>query len=344
MPARVTYWLHTWDPRQEGISKDVAALRTGARANAFVVAFSTALETRWYPRDRVVTLSGDRWLLLRGLASVLERAGQVAHVFGGPSSWHLLRALGRRPVVLTAVEAFDPRADQDWRRVAALVVETEDAKNTWRGAVPDDRLHVIRPGVDLSAWQRVARPGGRFRLLFASTPSDASELDARGIPLLVALAERRPDIDVCVPWRQWGDVHAARAALASLRAPANFLVSHDPAADMPVIMASAHATITCFAAGIGKSCPNFVVEGLAAGRPALVTDTVGLAPLIARTGAGVVTARDPDALARGVDRLCAEWPMAAGRARALAQAEFGVDQFRARYDALYADVVRGTLP
>jgi glycosyltransferase involved in cell wall biosynthesis len=170
--------------------------------------------------------------------------------------------------------------------------------------------------------------------LFASTPADVGELESRGIPLLVELARRRADVDVLVPWRAWGDLEAARRAVASLGPPPNFIVSFGDC-DMREQYARAWATIACFAPGTGKTCPNFVLEGLASRRPAILTSGVGIAADVAGDGAGLVTDRTVHALDAAIDALRTDWTGYADRARALAERAFDLRLFHDRYDALY---------
>lgn len=341
MPPRVTYWTGTWDPAKEAISKEVNALRTGSRGRAPVVSFSPGQSSLVNAADRVLQLSGEAWPILRAVAAVVERRGDVTHIFGGQHSWHLFRALGRRPILLTAIAARDGTDRLPHVNVARVAIESDVGADEWVDAgVPRDRIVVVRPGVDLSWFSVVpAPPDGRFTLLFASTPSDPAEIEPRGIPVLVELAKRRPDVDILVPWRQWGSIAAAQGKIDALAPPPNFIIAHGDAPDMRVHYARAHATVVCFARHVGKTCPNFVVEGLAAGRPCLASSEVGIAPTLVRTGAGVVTDRDADALAAGVDRLRADWPAYAARARRLAADEFDLNRFRATYDRLYSDIV-----
>ena len=103
LPPRVTYWTGTWDPAKEAISKEIAALRVGpARARACRVVLSGPVKPIRPPASRHL-LSGRAWPVLRVVAALVEPRAEVTHIFGGQSSWHLLRALGRRPIVLTAV-------------------------------------------------------------------------------------------------------------------------------------------------------------------------------------------------------------------------------------------------
>ena len=98
---KVTYWTGTWDPRREAISKEVELLRGLGGACAPVVSFSSGQNFAVDVANRVVRLPASRWPLLYLLASIVERRGDVNHVFGALDAWHLLRAIRRRPTILT---------------------------------------------------------------------------------------------------------------------------------------------------------------------------------------------------------------------------------------------------
>ena len=97
MPTGVTYWTGTWDPQQEAISKEIQALRLMGAGRAPVYSVSSGQTTAVTFGDRVLRLSARHWPVLRLLAPILERQGDVTHVFGALDSWHLLRSVGRRP-------------------------------------------------------------------------------------------------------------------------------------------------------------------------------------------------------------------------------------------------------
>jgi len=343
MPPRVTYWTGTWDPEKEAISKEVNALRVGSRVRAPVVSFAPGQASRLVRRDRVLMLAGGAWLALRAAAALVERRGDVTHIFGGQSSWHLLRALGRRPILITAVVPSLTAARVTQANIARVAVEAEGGIDDWiKHGVALERIEIVRPGIDLEWYAASAAPDhDRFTLLFASSPSSLTEIPSRGIPLLVELARLRSDIDVDVPWRNWGDVAAAQRAIAELRPPANFRVTFDGVQDMRPHYAAAHATIVCFERGTGKTCPNFVIEGLAAGRPCVATPDIGLAADLLRAHAGVVAARNVGALAAAIDELQADWSGFSRRARQLAEEQFGLARFVASYERLYGDIASG---
>src|SRR2546426_11565146 len=83
VPPRVTYWTGTWDPKREAISKEIEALRSAALGRPPVVSFSTGQDSALDARARVVRLAGAHWPVLRLIAPLVERRGQVSHVFGG---------------------------------------------------------------------------------------------------------------------------------------------------------------------------------------------------------------------------------------------------------------------
>jgi glycosyltransferase involved in cell wall biosynthesis len=341
VPARVTYWTGRWEPDKEAISKEVQALRIGDRARAPVVSIAPGQKVSVDVGGRVICLPTRLWPLLRATALAIEPIGHVSHVFGGFSSWHLLRALGRRPVILTAVTARGDGGSPLLPRLPDIVaVETEGLAAEWINAgVAPDRVRVIYPGVDLQEFSPLPKSSlHRLRLLFASSPSTAAELGPRGVPLLVELARARPDIDIIVPWRQWAHKDDASVALRALKYPPNFIVFHGNSADMRRYFAEAHATVALFERSGGKACPNSVIEGLACGRPALVAKSCAVATLLERSGAAILVERDIQSLTLAIDRLAASIDEMASRARAFAEEHFDIRRFSRDYAALYNEL------
>jgi glycosyltransferase involved in cell wall biosynthesis len=339
MPPRVTYWSHNWDPDKEAISKEIAALRVDGRSRAPVVAFSPEQPTHFRIRDRVITLSGRRWIALRILAAGIEPLGDITHIFGGSSSWHLFRSLGRRPIVLTSVVLGAHDTGSDYSHLSAVVIEAEVQAHEWLSAgVSKEKIYRIFPGVDLTVYTPQAvsgDPAQKVNLLFASSPSNIDEIALRGVPLLVELARHRSDVEITIPWRRWGNVEATQKRLGELRPPSNFNVVFEDVVDMRRYYARSHAAIACFATSSGKACPNFVVEALAMGRPCILTSNIGIAETVANAGAGIVCESSLESVSTAVDKLKTQWAQLAANARNLAEAQFSAGQFRRGYENLY---------
>jgi glycosyltransferase involved in cell wall biosynthesis len=340
MSPRITYWTGIWDPAREALSKQVAALRQRVGPDSPVVSFSGGQRTA-RPRDGVIILSGARWLILRAVARAVEARGDVTHVFGAVDSWHMLRALGRRPIVLTAAIPGEPLTPEMYRGVKLFAAESEPIAATLiEAGVPRDDVELVYPGIDLAHFVPSPPPDGPFTLQFASTPSAPAEMERRGIPLMMEVARRAPDLRIVLRWRQWGDVTGARAALAALRPPPNVRIDFRDAIDMRSALAEAHATITLFADRFGKSCPNSVIEGLACGRPAIVSTGCGIADLITRSGAGRGSRRSADDVLQAIEDVRRDYDTFARGARALAESCFDLNRFFAAYESIYDRVAR----
>lgn len=341
VPPRVTYWTGTWRPEMEAISSEVALLRSSLSPQSLVVSFSSGQRSAWLPGDRTLRLSVRHWAVLRAVAPFIERAGDITHAWGAIDNWHFLRLLGRRPLVFSVVLPGRAKSLREYAHVSLFVVESEPlAAELRRAGVASDRVRVVYPGVDLSEFSVRPLPEGRFRLLFASSPSDVREFSDRGIPLLVEVARARPAIDVVLLWRQWGDTSAAMEALAALSLPSNVLVEDLAGRTMPEVFASAHAAVSLYRAGFGKSCPNALVESLACGRPVLVSEHCGIADLVTSARAGVATAGSKDAVLSALDAMHENYSALSAGARRLAEKAFDRRTFVSGYAAAYADAIR----
>lgn len=280
---------------------------------------------------------------MRLLARLIEPLGDVNHVFGSIECWPLLRVVGRRPTLFTVTL---PGAALDaalYRKVAFFAAETDElAAHLSALGIDRQRMAVVYPGVDLHRFAPTPLPAGvPLRLLCASSPAAASEFEARGIPLLVELARRVTDLEVVIPWRTWDDPAETAAALLALDPPANFRVLRRDVADMNETYRQSHATVICYRQGFGKSAPQSILEGLACGRPALLSTTCGIARLVADHGAGVAVSRDIESLVSGVAVLRDNLPALAAGARSVAEQCFGLERCCRRYEELYDQLAAG---
>jgi glycosyltransferase involved in cell wall biosynthesis len=277
-----------------------------------------------------------RQLVVRALAPLIERRGDLTHAFGSIDAWHFLKALGRRPLLLTVALPGRPLDLRLYERVRMFAAQTDALASKLQGAgVTADRIVIIPPGVDVNHFSPAPPPEGRFRVVFASTPADPREFEPRGIPLLIEAARACPEVDIVLLWRQWGPLSEAERIIAALSPPANLILDRRDVEDMSAVYRSAHATVCCFDPDYGKSAPNSIIEGLASGRPALLSEGCGLAARVESAGAGVVVKRSVDGIVAGLEKLRAGFTAYSRQARQLAEAEFDERRVIGRYGALY---------
>jgi len=342
MPPRVTFWTGTWNPLCEAHSRQIELLRAGATPRPFVVSIATGQRLAWLVRQRVFRASGASWPLARLASRWIELRGDVSHVFGSLATWHLLRTTGRRPVVFT-VTIDDPEPNREcWDRVAVFAAEDDVMAGRLRDlGVESHRIVVIPPGVDTDVYRPPAKEEHRDvrRILFASSPASVDEFDARGLPQLADLARIREDVRIRVLWRPWDDEAASRAALERLSPPPNLEVIRGVALDMADQLRWADVVTVPFARGFGKSSPNSAIEGLACGRPVLLTPGSGLEQHVRESGAGVVAGeRSGEGLAVALAEIERDFPDRRAAARSLALATFSGHSFRFAYAELYGSL------
>lgn len=210
--------------------------------------------------------------------------------------------------------AFRTYLDRRTRsRVDAFVVDCEYAAQAMRAdGIPDERVHVIAPGVDLSrvvgdAAAEVKLPDARPLVGYAG----ALEM-SRGLGVLAAavppLRERHPSAHVVVAGEG-----AARIMLlpASLDGRIHLL---GRVASVPAVLA---ALDVCVFPSIESGVPTSLIEAAALGRPIVASDVPGIRELFVDGAEAVlVPPGDPVALATAVADLLAD-PV---RARAMGEA------------------------
>jgi len=340
MPPRIAYWTSSFEPEMEAIAAEVATLR-----RHFPGSVSWGLNRRNW-----ASLSGRSGysvhprlhLAFRAATRLLEPAFELNHVFGSVGDWFYLEGRRLRPTVLTAAAWTDPVEDRLLAKVDRFVAECPMIlERLERLGIGEERLRLIPPPVDLARYVPAAPPDGPFCVLFASSPERADWLDARGVPLIIDAATLRPDVQFRLLWRPWGDSEAAVRRNLAVRNPRNVELVVARVSDMPAQYQRSHAVVAPFTdASRCKPAPNSVIDGLACGRPAIVTREVGLAPLIDDKRAGIVIATDAESLAESIDRLQAAWPEFSSRARATAEQCFGIERFLHDYTMLYGELIQ----
>ncbi len=341
MPTRLTYWTGIWEPGREALSNEVDLLRRNLAPRATVVSFSAGQRSEWWPRNGAIRLSGRRLAPLWAVASVLERTAAFNHVVGALDAWHLLRVLGRRPILFTAAIEGETLAGGLYDKVSCFAAESRPLADALMAAgVPASRVHLVYPGVNLTRFHPVPRIDEPFRIVFASSPASLADVERRGIPLIIEAARRCPEVELVLLWRRWGNVEACVRAIEQMGLPQNVRIDLRNVSDMAAVFQSVHATIFMPAPGHGKSAPNSVIEGLACGCAALVSASCGIADVVRAHGAGVVVEKaDPESIAAAMREISCQRREFGVNARRLAERHFSEPQFLRQYEELYDDML-----
>lgn len=343
MSPRVAIWTSSFEARMEAVASEVALLRKHLPRSSAWGLHSSA----WCRLGtRSLCLHPKLQLPFRVLTRLLEPLHDVNHVLGSLGDWHYLEGPRRRPVILTSAVDGMPVDRQLLDRVRVFVAETPAGRDSLIADGFDDRVRMILPPVNLDRFQPTAQPDGPFTVLFASSPDRSDWLAGRGVPLLLDTAAELPDVRFRLLWRPWGDTLPTVDQWVRERSLQNVEIVPGCVADMATEYAQSHAVITPFTnAAQCKPAPNSLIEGLACGRPAVCTATVGLAEIVTETGCGIVAEPDGPALAEGIRRVRSDWSAFSTRARSTAEQLFDERRFVDDYLRLYESVMApGFLP
>lgn len=237
------------------------------------------------------------------------------------------------------------------RRASAIIVLGEGVKRVMveEKGVDPDRVSIIYPGIDLAEYDKPGAP--------AQIPGVAPEHKVvmyvgsilhpnQGVPLLIEslprVFDRRPDArcvlvggpaEVGDRYRRELGSHGDRLIVLTGQTPEQ-VVSLTRRADVLV-----HSRLACR--------ENFSVQSklavyLAAGRPIVTTDFADYATLLGPTGAGRLTAVEPESIAEGILDVLDHPELAASLAestRAVAEEHFGMERNIDRYLDVYRNAL-----
>jgi glycosyltransferase involved in cell wall biosynthesis len=333
--TRVIYWCGWLDPQMVAVSKEMCQLMQAfPKSMAFGV--SSHHRLAFHPWQHRFGVHQALYPLMKWSLPYLERRFDLNHVYTSLADWHFLNVLGQRPIVLTVTQRGVPADGRLLRKVRRVVTESEALAEDARSAgVPDDRVSVIYPGVDLETFRAVPPPPvGRWKCLFASSPENMAEVHTKGLDLLLQLAERDPSFELVVLWRPFGP--GSDDALREIRARCgtNVQIHAGRVANIHEFYAASHFVVAPFR-NVGKPCPNSVLEGLAVGRPALVSESVDIGCFLERERVAVRFPCTIEGIQGAFVTMCREYTTLQANSRSCAVAHFDLAQLIRRYSDVY---------
>jgi len=164
----------------------------------------------------------------------------------------------------------------------------------------------------------------------------------KGLDRLIAAMREAPSVGLVIAGNDEEGYWPALARQASASGVGDRVTYVGPAhgADKAALLRMASALIL---PSYSENFGNVVLEAMAAGRPAIVTPEVGLAPIVSESGAGWVVDGDPAALGAKIAEVVAQPEIAdrAGRAgRALVHERFSWHQVAGQMEQVYQHAMR----
>jgi glycosyltransferase involved in cell wall biosynthesis len=332
---RIGYWCGWLDPEMVAVSKEVFQLMDYfPRSCAFGVAPSHTFTLS--VRRRAIGIHHSVYPIFRPIVPFIERRFDVSHVYTSLGDWHHLRTLGQRPIVLTLTQRSAPTAPELLEKVRVVAAESSRlASEAIEAGIPEERVTVVYPGVDLTRFAPAEPPPSTpWRMLFASSPETPEEVETKGLGLLLDLAARQDNLELTILWRPFGAASTRALMEVEQRGLENVRIVHGRVSNIETYFAKCHFVVAPFRT-VGKPCPNSILEGLASGRPALVSDFVDISELLDKQGAGVRFSPSSAGLEEAFRRMCAEYHTLQANARPCAERYFDLEGTRRSYENIY---------
>jgi glycosyltransferase involved in cell wall biosynthesis len=333
---RISFWGYWLDPVMVAVSKEMYQLmRHFPGSCAFGVSSKYGIKLSF--ADRTFGVHTSLYPLARHAVPGVERWFDISHVYTTLADWHFLRALGTRPIVLTLTSPAQASDRRLLSKIAHVVAQSERLAASARDhGIPRDRVSIVYPGVDLQLFAPAPPPptGGRWKCLFASSPETREEIHTKGVDLLLDLAAREPEFELTILWRPFG--HESDRALEDVRKRGlpNVIIRRGRIPDIHRVYGDHHFTVAPFRT-VGKSCPTSVLEGLACGRPTLLSQYVDVAGLLAREGAAISFDQNVDSLREAFHALRAEYGVLQRQSRLSAERHFDIRSTLGAYSTIY---------
>jgi glycosyltransferase involved in cell wall biosynthesis len=165
-------------------------------------------------------------------------------------------------------------------------------------------------------------------------------LNARGVPLLLDVAQQLPYVRFRLCWRPWGDAFESVRSQIEKRGLSHVELIRGKVADMSREYHQCHMTVAPFTdISLCKPMPNSLIESLACGRPVVATNMVGLSQIIREEQCGLVCPTSIEGLAEAIEQVGANVVRYGQNARRIAEKWFSERRFIESYQGVYAAVL-----
>jgi glycosyltransferase involved in cell wall biosynthesis len=266
----------------------------------------------------------------------------IYHIYTSIGDRLFLPRIKKRPLVVTgsAASSFAKIEDSEfYEKVDSIVVESRYQKDQLLDMdVSENKIRIIRPGIDLKKFRPLPVKRGTFSVLFASSPPSESQMEARGVFMLLDCAAQNPDIDFILIWRKAGyEALMKKIKSADIR---NVIVKNKIIGDMR----KEYAKADCVAApynsiDIEKPIPRSIVEAIACGKPVLVTSNVDIRDIVSQEQCGIVFMPDSLSMSSALAKLRKNYSCYQVNCRRTAEKYFSMKDFIENYSKIYEDIL-----
>lgn len=336
MSKKIIYLTGVYSPDNEAVSKEIFLLH-----NHFPRSFVYGIASdflKFSLKKRYLVHFDRPYRLAPKFIPVIEKRFDISHIYHSLDNWYFLEHLEKKPIILTGATGGNVLDRKKYEKIEKIVVESKyDFMRVKNAGIAEEKIKLIYPGLDLSKFSYTAPEGG-FSILFASSPFAKGYFAARGVDLLLSASELCRDVHFILLWRKWaGTVDLIKTMVQNKK---NVTLNLEHIKDISGLLDRVHAVIAPFTSQqLTKPCPHSVIECLAAGKPVLVSDKVGIAHIIQEKQCGVVFRPDTGDLMRAIAELKKNYTEYQKNARTCAEEHFSKEIFLTQYELIYSAIL-----
>ena len=266
----------------------------------------------------------------------------LCHLYNAELYYFPLLRFIRKPVLYTVVSGLGrenriPSTDVLRRLEGIVVPSVYDLERLKQRGL--DNGHVVRPGIDVSRFtQAPPAAGSEFVLVAGSAPWTRKQFRTKGVNALLQVARRMPSLRLVFLWRGWLTEEIRRRVNAlglgdrvdihSERVDVNQVLHR---ADAAVVLADKQKLV--------KAYPHSLLEALACGRPALISDCIPMADYVRKTRCGeIVPSLEPSDVLRAIQRLRENYEEYRVNACRVGKTDFSQEDLVKSYRDLYESI------
>ncbi len=339
---RINYWTTaSFEPSFEAVSKEVFEL-AASFPGSLVFGINANIKMRWGRNPAHIGFHPAFDPALRLLIPLIEGRGDINHIYSEPSPWTFLKTLRRKPSVLTIASEKGELNQGFLDRVDAITVQTEQMME--RLSINErwaNKTSLIYPGVDLGRFRRLQKrsPGRTPRILFATFPRTHEELAARGVLFLIEMAQKHPQLEFDLLARPWTVGDSATSFIRGRiheQKLNNVRLIEGLQRDMSRLYSQCDFVLIPYTTlDGGKEFPLSLVEALACGLPALVSEVAPCSRFVERNGCGASFSLDASSFGLALDEAMRDYAKLSEAATNVASVHFDREVTIRRFSALY---------
>jgi len=326
-----------YSPLNEAISKEISILHSHFKGS-FVYGISSRDLFKISIRNRYFVHYFRPYRFAPKLIPLVERKFDISHIYHNLHNRFFLDNLSKKPIILTAAAGGDVLDIGEYDKIDKIVVESNSEKDRLsKAGIHEDKIKIVYPGLNLDKFY-YQKPSGKFKILFASSPFEKGYFGPRGINLLLSVSEQIKETMFILLWRKWSGTIAPIKDLVSDKV--NIKLYLKTIQDINSFIGEVHAVIAPFTSRqLTKPCPHSIIEGLAAGKPVLVSRETGIADLIEQEKCGVVFKPTEEETLKAISELKKNYKIYQTNARQCAEKYFSAHKFIQNYKTIYNEAL-----